>query len=63
MGQARQRGSFEERKKLAEFYIDEKNRYQRWLKAHKPKETRRERKARVTFNCLRAIACGNGIYF
>lgn len=39
MGQARQRGTFEERQAEALFYASEKARYQKWLKDHRPRVT------------------------
>lgn len=37
MGQAKQRGTFEQRKAQAEFFRAENERYQQWLKAHRPR--------------------------
>jgi len=37
MGQAKRRGSFEQRKAEAEYHASEKQRYQKWLKEHRPR--------------------------
>lgn len=63
MGQAKLRGSFEDRKKESIFYKSENKRYQNWLKGHRPKETRSQREAIITFNVLRAMTYGSGFYF
>ena len=63
MGQAKLRGSFEQRKAVAEFHIGENERLQCWLRANRPKETREQRNARTTLNVLRAMAFGSGLLF
>ena len=66
MGQAKLRGSFEQRKELAEFHINEKDRYQRWLRIHKPKETKEtkeQRNASTALNLSRAMSFGSGLLF
>jgi hypothetical protein len=39
MGEAKRRGTFQQRKAEAEFYANERNRYEKWLKDHRPRVT------------------------
>ena len=58
MGQAKQRGTYRDRKSMAEFYKKQSEMYQEWLWANRPRESAQSRIARRKLGLIASIACG-----